>query len=85
VDSTGFTLGGTTGFQAKYTNNSDSVVKTSNPTTPPVSSINATGTSISGVIYANCKASTNLQYLFTITTLTGDGRYDLSIRVEALL
>jgi hypothetical protein len=85
VDSTGFTLGGTTGFQAKYTNNSDSVVKTSNPTTPPVSAINATGTSISGVIYANCKASTNLQYLFTITTLTGDGRYDLSIRVEALL
>jgi len=84
VDTTAFVLGGTTGFQLKYTDLNDSVVKTSNPTTVTVSSINNTGTSISGTFNAYCKASTNLQYLFGVTLGTGDGRYDLSIRAEYL-
>lgn len=78
-------LGGTTGFQVKYTNSSDAVVKTSNPTTPTISAVNATTTSISGELYAYCAASTNLQYLFGYTAGTGATfTYDLTIYVEYL-
>jgi hypothetical protein len=78
-------LGGTTGFQVKFTNSSDSVVKTSNPTTATVSAVNATATTISGDLYAYCAASTNLQYLFGYTAGTGATfTYDLTIYVEYL-
>jgi hypothetical protein len=76
-------LGGTTGFQVKFTNLSDAVVKTSNPTTATVSAVNATGTTISGDLFAYCAASTNLQYLFGYTAGTGATfTYDITIYVE---
>jgi methionine-rich copper-binding protein CopC len=78
-------LGGSTGFTLKYTDADDSVVKTENPTTPTISAINATGTSISGVEMAYCKASTNLQYLFGYTSVGATTmQYNLHIRVEKL-
>lgn len=85
VDGTSCVLGGATGFQVKFTNASDSVVKTSNPTTvTSVSAVNATTTTVSGDLYANCLASTNLQYLFGYTAVGGQMRYDLEIYVEYL-
>jgi hypothetical protein len=78
-------LGGTNGFQVSYTDLNDSVVKTSNPTTPTVSAGNTTATTISGVAYANCKSSTNLQYLFDYTANAAASMvYDLDIYVEYL-
>jgi hypothetical protein len=78
-------LGGAAGFTLKYTDGDDSVVKTENPTTPTISAINATGTSISGVEVAYCKASTNLQYLFGYTSVGATTmQYNLHIRVERL-
>jgi len=79
-------LGGATGFQVIYTNgNGDTVVKTSNPTTPNVSSGNTTGTQISGVVLAYAKASTNLQYAFGYTPGSPTaGAYDLAVYVEWL-
>jgi hypothetical protein len=80
------TLGDAAGFQVIYTNgNGDTVVKTSNPTTPNVSSANTTGTQISGVVLAYAKASTNLQYAFGYTPGSPTvGAYDLAIYVEYL-
>lgn len=77
-------LGGAVGFQVKFTNgNGDSVVKTSNPTTPTISAVNATGTTISGDLFAYCAASTNLQFLFDYTSVGGTTmQYDLAIFVE---
>jgi hypothetical protein len=78
-------LGGSTGFQLKYTDADDSVVKTTNPTTPEISATNATATSISGVLVAYCKASTNLQFLFGYTSVGGTPMaYNLHIVVEKL-
>lgn len=77
-------LGGTAGFQVVFQNKSDSVTKTSNPTTPVISSVDATGTTISGALYANCKASSNLQYAMGYTSAGNAMVYDLSIRVEYL-
>ncbi len=78
-------LGGTNGFQIKFTDANDSVVKTSNPSTVINSSTNATGTTISGVCLAYCAANTNIQYLFDYTSVGATKMaYDLSIRVEAL-
>ena len=78
-------LGGTAGFQLKYTDGNDSVVKTSNPTTVTVSAVNATGTSISGTFNAYCKASTNLQYLFDYTSVGATPmQYNLHIKCESL-
>lgn len=78
-------LGGTNGFQIKFTNaNGDSVVKTSNPTTANVSAVNATGTTISGVVTGYAAASTNLQYLFDYTSSGTAMAYDLAIYVEYL-
>ena len=83
--STSCVLGGSAGFQVKFTNNTDNVVKTSNPTTSTISAVNATGTTISGDLYAYCKASTNLQYLMDYTSVgVTPMQYDLSIRVEYL-
>ena len=79
---TSSTLGGSTGFQVKYTNLSDSVVKTSNPTTATISAGNTTATQISGDLYAYCAASTNLQYLIGYTSSGTVMNYDLTIYVE---
>lgn len=83
---TSSSLGGTNGFQVKFTNaNGDSVVKTSNPTTPTVSAGNTTATTISGVVTGYAAASTNLQYLFDYTGGSGPAMaYDLAIYVEYL-
>ena len=73
VDSVSATLGGTNGFQIIFTDNNDSVVKTSNPTTPVISAVNATGTTISGSVIAYCKPNTNLQYAFLLA-IPGSGQ-----------
>jgi hypothetical protein len=80
-------LGGTNGFQVIYTDPADSVVKTSNPTTVTAhtSAVNATTTTVSGVVVAKCKLSTNLQYSFDYTSVGGTAMvYDLDIAVEFL-
>lgn len=80
-------LGGANGFQLKYTDADDSVVKTSNPTTVTAftSAGNTTATSVSGSFIANCKASTNLQYLFDYASVGATTmQYNLHIVVEAL-
>jgi len=85
VDGSSSTLGGATGFQAKYTNVNDSVVKTTNPTTATISAGNTTATSIGGTVVAYCKGGTNLQYLFGYTSNTpGQMNYDLNIYVRYL-
>jgi len=83
VDAVSSVLGGATGFQVKYTDGDDSVVKT---TAAPVitSAANTTGTQISGTFNAYCKASTNLQYAFGYTAGGGQMRYNLHIRVERI-
>lgn len=78
-------LGGAAGFQLKFTDPVDSVVKTSNPTTITSSAGNTTATTISGTFNAYCKGGTNLQYLFGYTSVNaGVMVYDLHIRVTAL-
>lgn len=78
------TLGGTTGLQVRYTNASDSVVKTTIPTTPVVSSTNATGTSISGSLLVYAKTGA-IQYLMGYTSSGATAMvYDLNIVVEML-
>lgn len=77
-------LGGSIGFQAKYTNgNGDVVVKTSNPTVAENANANTTGTSIGGSLVVYVGASTNLQYLFDYMSAGGTVmQYDLAIFVE---
>lgn len=83
VDTTSSTLGGAAGFQVKFTDANDSVVKTS--AVPVITSAgNTTGTTISGVQIVNAKGGTNLQYTLGYTAGTGDMRFDLSISVRAL-
>ena len=83
ADGVSSSLGGSTGFQVRFTNVTDSVVKTSNPTTANISAANTTGTSISGVVNAYAKAGTNLQYLFGYTSNTpGQMIFDLNIYAE---
>jgi hypothetical protein len=80
-------LGGANGFQVVYTDPTDSVAKTSNPTTVTAhtSAVNATATTVSGVVVAKCKLSTNLQYSFDYTSVGGTAMvYDLDIAVEFL-
>ncbi len=85
VASTSSVLGGTNGFQVKYTDNDDSVVKTSIVGNSITSAANTTATSISGSLIANCKASTNLQFLFDYTSIGATPmQYNLHIRVEAI-
>lgn len=86
ADGTSSTLGGTTGFQIKFTNaNGDVITKTSNPTTATISAGNTTATTISGVVCGYAGASTNLQYLMGYTSNTpGQMKFDLAIFVEYL-
>lgn len=82
--STSSVLGGANGFQIKYTDQNDSVVKIS-PAGLQLSSVNTTATQISGVFIANCKASTNLQYSFDYTSVgVTPMAYNLHVKVEAL-
>lgn len=83
-------LGGpanTAGFRLIHTSPTDSVVKTDaaiqrNNST---STTNATGTTVSGVFTAYCKASTNLQYTYGYTSVGATAMvYELHIIVEYL-
>lgn len=84
VSDTSSILGGTNGFQIKYTDADDSVVVT----TPsgPTSASNLTNTQLSGEVIVNAKAGTNLQYLFDYTDVAAymPMQFSLYIRVEKL-
>ena len=85
--STSSTLGGAIGLQARFTDVDDSVVKTTTAinANAMISSANSTGTACSATINANCKASTNLQYLFGYTSSGATPMaYNLHINVEYL-
>lgn len=80
-------LGGATGFQVRYTDADDSVVKTTDPaiSSVNVSVLNTTATTISGVMVVFAKASTNLQYLFGYTSVgVTPMAYNLHVKVEAM-
>jgi len=79
-------LGGTTGFQIRFTNgNGDTVVKTSNPTTANISAANTTGTCVTGVVCGYAGSGTHIQYLFGYTAGSPTtGAYDLAAYVEYL-
>jgi hypothetical protein len=74
-------LGGTTGFQVRFTDANDSVVKTYAETNPVISAANTTGSTISGCQVAYAKSGTNLQYLMGYTSSGTAMAYDLSVRV----
>ncbi len=76
-------LGGESGLQIRYTDADDSRVKTSS--TVVNSSANTTGTCISGVVTAYCKASSNINFLMGYTS-SGNPvmQYNLHIRLESL-
>jgi hypothetical protein len=80
------TLGGSTGFQLKYT--VGGVVKTTTPVavTSMTSTTNNTATAaVSGVQACYCDASTNLQFLFGYTSAgTSPMQYRISVIVEKL-
>lgn len=88
VDAVSSALGGTNGFQVLYTDADDSVVKTSPRTITSgvnTDSTNTTATAISGVVIANAKAGTNLQYKMDYTSNTpGQMIFNLHIILEAL-
>ena len=87
VDTESSVLGGVTGFAVNFTDPDDSVAKTSNPTTPTISSANTTGTTISGALYVYAKAATAITYNFGYTT-TGSGAtamsYSIAVYAEYL-
>ncbi len=81
-------LGGTNGFQIKYTDADDSVVVTTgalaNENTLSLST-NTTQTIYVGALVVNAKASTNIQYLMDYTSAGGTAmQYNLHLKVEAL-
>lgn len=83
VDGTSCVLGGANGFQLIFTNaNGDAVVKTQNPTTPVISAVNNTGTTISGEQCGYAAASSNINFSFGYTGVGGQMRYDLAVFVE---
>lgn len=78
-------LGGTNGFQIKFTDPNDSVVKTTSTTMFITSAGNTTGTVIAGTALVNAKAGTNIQYLIDYTSVgVTSMQYDLSVMVEKL-
>lgn len=81
---TSSTLGGTNGFQVTFTNaNGDSVIKTSNPTTPNVSGGNTTNTTVSGIVVGYAAASSNINYSFGYTSSGATAmQFDIAIFVE---
>lgn len=87
--STSSILGGTNGFQVKYTDKDDSVVVTT-----PVNTYNSDATTLalnttqavySGVVIINAKESTNIQYLMDYTSVGVTAmQYNLYVKVEAV-
>jgi hypothetical protein len=82
------TLGGTNGFRIIYTDQDDSVVTTTGNITNLSGSTlagNTTQIVYSGFFFANCKASTNLQYSFDYLSAGATTmQFNLHIRVEGL-
>lgn len=75
-------LGGTNGFQVKYTDPDSVVVTTAASTT---SNLNTTQAQINGAIVVYAKASTNIQYLMDYTSVNAtEMAFNLHIKVEAL-
>jgi hypothetical protein len=80
---TSSTLGGATGFQVTYTDNTDSVVTTT--AAGPTSALNTTQAQVSGCIVVHAKASTNIQYAFGYTSSGATTmQYKISARVLPL-
>lgn len=82
-------LGGAGGFQILYTDNDDSVVKTTPGTVVTGVDTNATNSTstgtISGCVVVNAKASTNIQYQIGYTSVgVTTMQYNLHMKVEAL-
>ena len=75
-------LGGTNGFQVKYTDGDDSVVKTS--VAGATSAANTTATTLSGAIVVYAKASTNIQYSMDYTSVGTAMGYNLHVTVSKL-
>lgn len=83
VAGTSSVLGGSTGFQVKYTDATDSVVTTT--AASATSNLNTTQAQISGSIIVYAKASTNIQYLIGYTSVADtEMAYNLHIKVESL-
>jgi hypothetical protein len=76
-------LGGAAGFQTVNTTGGTTGI-TDSPTTPVISSGNSVTTKISGDLYCQCDASTNLQYQFGYTDSTNVMTYSLNVYVEYL-
>lgn len=86
-------LGGTNGFQIKYTDADDSVVVTTpawwavgnNGAAPTSAALNTTQTYIGGTHIVNAKAVTNIQYVMDYTSVGATVmQYNLHIKLEAL-
>jgi hypothetical protein len=79
-------LGGTNGFQVRWTDRTDSVVVTAPlvDTFGSVLSANTTSTVESGSVVVDCKASTNLQYSYDYISSGNTMAYKLSAKVEYL-
>lgn len=78
-------LGGANGFRIGYTDADDSVAKASVAGNTATSAANTTATSISGVLIANCKASTNLTFQFDYTSVgVTSMQYNLHVIAEKL-
>lgn len=75
-------LGGAVGFQIVYTDADDSVVVTS--AANPVSNLNTTQAQVNGVLIANAKAGSNIQFAFDYTSVGTAMAYALHVLVEAL-
>lgn len=80
-------LGGVNGFQIKYTDADDSVVKSSPGTIVTGISINATNSAatgnISGCTVVNAKGSTNIQYQMDYTSVGLTAMvYNLHMKIE---
>lgn len=84
VDSTSSTLGGAGGFQVTYTDADDSVSLTPLAVPNATATGNTTATQLSGSVEVNAKAGSDIQVSFGFTAGTGDMRYSLHVRVEAL-
>lgn len=83
--STSSSLGGAgAGFQIRFTDHNDSVVKTSTAgLTEFISAANTTGTTVSGCLYAFSAQSTNIQFSFGYTSVgVTTMQYDLTVTVE---
>ncbi len=78
-------LGGTNGFQIKFTSPTDSIAKTSVARfVGDFSSANTVGTTCSGVRSAYCKAGTALQYSYDYTSTGTAMNYELHVRVKQM-